>query len=289
MDFPEPVISVAVEPKTAGDQDKMAMALAKLAQEDPSFRVATDAESGQTIISGMGELHLEIIVDRMKREFKVGANVGNPQVAYRETIKKVVEQEGKFIKQSGGKGQYGHVKIKIEPMEQGFGYEFVNQITGGTIPKEYIAPVNKGIQEQMESGVLAGYPMVDCRVTLLDGSFHEVDSSEMAFKVAGSMAFREGAKAAKPVLLEPVMKVEIVTPEEYMGDVVGDVNRRRGTLDGIDESPSGKVIRCQIPLSQMFGYATSLRSSTQGRASYSMEFDHYNEAPAEVLAEMNGY
>ena len=289
MEFPEPVISVAVEPKTAGDQDKMANALAKLAQEDPSFRVATDDDSGQTIISGMGELHLDIIVDRMKREFKVAANVGNPQVAYRETITKAVEQEGKFIKQSGGKGQYGHVKLKIEPMEQGFGYEFINEITGGVIPKEYITPVDKGIQEQMESGVLAGYPLVDCRVTLYDGSFHEVDSSEMAFKVAGSMAFREGAKAAKPVLLEPVMKVEIVTPEEYMGEVVGDVNRRRGTLDGIDDSPSGKVIKCQIPLAEMFGYATALRSATQGRASYSMEFDHYSEAPPEVLADIVGY
>ena len=289
MVFPEPVISVAVEPKTTGDQEKMATALAKLAQEDPSFRVATDEDSGQTIISGMGELHLDIIVDRMRREFNVSANVGNPQVAYRETIKKAVEQEGKFIKQSGGKGQYGHVKIKIEPMEQGFGYEFVNDITGGVIPKEFIGPVDKGIQEQMESGVLAGYPMVDCKVTLFDGSFHDVDSNEMAFKVAGSMAFREGAKAASPVLLEPIMKVEIVTPEDYMGDVVGDVNRRRGTLDGIDESPSGKVIKCQIPLSEMFGYATSLRSATQGRASYSMEFGHYNEAPNNVLSEMNGY
>ena len=267
----------------------MATALSKLAQEDPSFRVTTDEDSGQTIISGMGELHLDIIVDRMKREFNVSANVGNPQVAYRETIRKAVEQEGKFIKQSGGKGQYGHVKIKIEPMEQGFGYEFVNDITGGVIPKEFIGPVDKGIQEQMESGVLAGYPLVDCKVTLFDGSFHDVDSNEMAFKVAGSMAFREGAKAASPVLLEPIMKVEIVTPEDYMGDVVGDVNRRRGTLDGIDESPSGKVIKCQIPLSEMFGYATSLRSATQGRASYSMEFDHYSEAPNSVLAEMNGY
>jgi len=289
MEFPEPVISVAVEPKTTGDQEKMAVALGKLAQEDPSFRVSTDDDSGQTIISGMGELHLDIIVDRMRREFKVDANVGNPQVAYRETITKAVDQEGKFVKQSGGKGQYGHVKIKIEPMEQGFGYEFVNNITGGVIPKEFIAPVDKGIQEQMESGVLAGFPVVDCRVTLYDGSFHEVDSNEMAFKVAGSMAFREGAKAASPVLLEPIMKVEVVTPEDYMGDVVGDVNRRRGTLDGIDESPSGKVIRCQIPLAEMFGYATSLRSATQGRASYSMEFDHYSEAPADVLAEMNGY
>ncbi len=289
MEFPEPVISVAVEPKTTGDQEKMATALQKLAQEDPSFRVATDDDSGQTIISGMGELHLDIIVDRMKREFNVVANVGNPQVAYRETITEAVEQEGKFIKQSGGKGQYGHVKIKIEPMEQGFGYEFINEITGGVIPKEFIGPVDKGIQEQMESGVLAGYPLVDCRVTLYDGSFHDVDSSEMAFKVAGSMAFREGARSASPVLLEPVMKVEIVTPEDYMGDVVGDINRRRGTLDGIDDSPSGKVIKCQIPLSEMFGYATSLRSATQGRASYSMEFDHYNEAPDSVLTEMVGY
>ncbi|GAA4811423.1 elongation factor G [Marinicella pacifica] len=289
MEFPEPVIAVAVEPKTTSDQEKMATALAKLALEDPSFKVATDEESGQTIISGMGELHLEIIVDRMQREFKVAANVGNPQVAYRETVTKVVEQEGKFVKQSGGRGQYGHVKIKIEPMEQGFGYEFVNKISGGVIPKEYIAPVDKGIQEQMANGVLAGYPVVDCRVTLFDGSFHEVDSNEMAFKVAGSMAFRNGAKAAGPVLLEPIMRVEVATPEEYMGDVVGDVNRRRGALDGIDDSPTGKVIKCQVPLAEMFGYATALRSATQGRASYSMEFDHYSEAPAEVLAEKTGY
>jgi len=289
MEFPEPVIAIAVEPKTTGDQEKMATALHKLALEDPSFKVTTDAESAQTIISGMGELHLEIIVDRLLREFKVAANVGNPQVAYRETVTKVVEQEGKFVKQSGGRGQYGHVKIKIEPMEQGFGYEFVNQITGGVIPKEYIEPVNKGIQEQMANGVLAGYPLVDCRVTLFDGSFHDVDSNEMAFKVAGSMAFRDGARAASPILLEPVMRVEVVTPEEYMGDVVGDVNRRRGTLSDIDDTPSGKVIKCQIPLAEMFGYATSLRSATQGRANYSMEFDHYSEAPAEVLAEKTGY
>ncbi|WP_179952214.1 elongation factor G [Marinicella rhabdoformis] len=289
MEFPEPVISVAVEPRTAGDQDKMSAALAKLAQEDPSFQVSTDEESAQTIISGMGELHLEILVDRMKREFKVDANVGNPQVSYRETILQAVEQEGKFIRQSGGKGQYGHVKIKIEPMEQGFGYEFVNNIKDGVIPKEYIDPVDKGIQEQMESGVLAGYPMVDCRVTLFDGSFHEVDSNEMAFRVAGSMAFREGARNAKPVLLEPVMKVEIITPEEYMGEVVGDINRKRGTLDGMDESPSGKVIRCEIPLSEMFGYSTALRSATQGRANYAMEFSHYSQAPDAVLAELTGY
>jgi elongation factor G len=278
MDFPEPVIAVAVEPRTTADQDKMALALSKLAQEDPSFRVSTDAESGQTIIAGMGELHLEIIVDRMKREFKVDANVGNPQVAYRETVTKVVEHEAKFIKQSGGKGQYGHVKIKIEPLEQGIGYEFVDEIKGGVIPKEFIPSVNKGIQEQMESGVLAGYPMVDCKVTLIDGSFHDVDSSEMAFKIAASMAFRSGALAAGAVVLEPVMKVEIVTPEDYMGDVVGDVTRRRGNLEGMEESVSGKIIKCFIPLSRMFGYATALRSATQGRATYSMEFDHYEIA-----------
>lgn len=289
MEFPEPVISVAVEPRTTGDQEKMAVALGKLAQEDPSFQVQTDDESGQTVISGMGELHLDIIVDRMKREFKVEANVGSPQVAYRETITQPVEQEGKFVKQSGGRGQYGHVKIKVEPLKQGEGYQFINEIVGGAIPKEYIPSVDKGVKEQMESGVLAGYPMVDCKVTLFDGSFHEVDSNEMAFKVAGSMAFREAARNAAPVLLEPIMKVEIVTPEEYMGDVVGDVNRRRGTLDGMDESPSGKVIRCQIPLAQMFGYATALRSATQGRANYSMEFSRYSEAPAEVLAELTGY
>lgn len=285
MDFPEPVIAVAVEPKTQGDQEKMSLALAKLAQEDPSFKVSTDEESGQTIIAGMGELHLDIIVDRMKREFKVDANVGNPQVAYRETVTATVEQEGKFVRQSGGRGQYGHVKIRIEPLPRGAGYEFVNEITGGVIPKEYIGPVDKGILEQMQSGVIAGYPVVDCKVTLFDGSFHEVDSNEMAFKIAGSMAFRDGAKEAAPILLEPVMNVEIVTPEDYMGDVVGDVNRRRGTLDGMEDSPSGKVIKCQIPLSTMFGYATDLRSATQGRASYSMEFGHYDEAPANVAAE----
>ncbi len=283
MDFPEPVIAVAVEPRTTADQDKMGHALAKLAQEDPSFRVKTDEESGQTIIAGMGELHLEIIVDRLKREFKVSANVGNPQVAYRETVTETVEQEGKFIKQSGGKGQYGHVKLRIEPLETGEGYEFVDKIKGGVIPKEFIPAIDKGIQEQMESGVLAGYPLVDCKVTLLDGSFHEVDSSEMAYKIAASMAFRNGALAAGAKVLEPIMKVEIVTPEEYMGDVVGDVTRRRGNLDGMDDSVSGKVIKCFIPLSQMFGYATSLRSATQGRATYSMEFDHYEIASDNVL------
>ena len=283
MEFPEPVIAVAVEPRTAADQDKMAVALAKLAQEDPSFRVSSDEESGQTIIAGMGELHLDIIVDRMKREFKVDANVGNPQVAYRETITKTVEQDAKFIKQSGGKGQYGHVKIRLEPLEQGLGYEFVDEIKGGVIPKEFIPSINKGIHEQMENGVLAGYPVVDCKVTLLDGSFHEVDSSEMAYKIAASMAFRNGALEAGPVVLEPVMKVEIITPEEYMGDVVGDVNKKKGNLEGIEDSVSGKIIKCFIPLSKMFGYATDLRSATQGRASYSMEFDHYEIASDNVF------
>ena len=285
MEFPEPVISVAVEPKTLSDQEKMSLALGKLAQEDPSFKVSTDEESGQTIISGMGELHLDIIVDRMKREFKVDANVGNPQVAYREAITAAVEQEGKFVRQSGGRGQYGHVKIRLEPLPRGTGYEFVNDIVGGVIPKEYIGPVDKGIQEQMQNGVIAGYPVIDCKVTLYDGSFHEVDSNEMAFKIAGSIAFKDGAANASPILLEPIMNVEIVTPEDFMGDVVGDVNRRRGTLDGMDDSPAGKVIRCQIPLSEMFGYATDLRSATQGRASYSMEFGQYDEAPANITAE----
>lgn len=282
MEFPDPVISVAVEPKTKADQEKMSIALGKLAQEDPSFRVHTDEESGQTIISGMGELHLEIIIDRMKREFSVEANVGKPQVAYRETIKKPVEQEGKYIKQSGGRGQYGHVKIKIEPREPGEGFEFVNAIVGGIIPREYIPAVEKGIVEQMQNGVIAGYPVVDVKVTLYDGSFHEVDSNEMAFKVAGSMAFKEGAKKAAPVLLEPIMKVEVVTPEDYMGDVMGDLNRRRGVLQGMDENPAGKIINAQVPLSEMFGYATDLRSLSQGRATYTMEFCKYNEAPANI-------
>jgi elongation factor G len=282
MEFPDPVISVAVEPKTKADQEKMSIALGKLAQEDPSFRVHTDEESGQTIISGMGELHLEIIIDRMKREFSVEANVGKPQVAYRETIKKSVEQEGKYIKQSGGRGQYGHVKIKIEPREPGEGFEFNNAIVGGIIPREYIPAVEKGIVEQMQNGVIAGYPVVDVKVTLYDGSFHEVDSNEMAFKVAGSMAFKEGAKKAAPVLLEPIMKVEVVTPEDYMGDVMGDLNRRRGVLQGMDENPSGKIINAQVPLSEMFGYATDLRSLSQGRATYTMEFCKYNEAPANI-------
>ena len=283
MEFPEPVISVAVEPKTKSDQEKMGIALQKLAQEDPSFRVHTDEESGQTIISGMGELHLDIIVDRMKREFKVEANVGAPQVAFRETIRKAVDHEGKFVRQSGGRGQFGHVWLKIEPQPQGDGFEFVNQIVGGTIPKEYIPAVEKGVKESMESGIQAGYPVVDVKVTLYDGSFHDVDSSEMAFKIAGSMCFREGARLAKPVLLEPVMKVEVVTPEEYMGDVVGDLNRRRGIVGGMEDSPAGKIVRAEVPLREMFGYATDLRSATQGRATYSMEFEKYNEAPASVV------
>jgi len=282
MEFPEPVISVAVEPKTKADQEKMGVALSKLAQEDPSFRVHTDQESGQTIISGMGELHLEIIVDRLKREFKVDANVGKPRVAYRETIRKAVEQEGKFVRQSGGRGQYGHVWLKLEPREPGAGYEFVNAIVGGVVPKEYIPAVDKGVQEQMEKGVLAGYPVVDVKVTIFDGSYHEVDSNEMAFKVAGSMGFKEGAHKAGAVLLEPIMKVEVVTPEDYMGDVMGDLNRRRGILQGMDDSPSGKVVRAEVPLAEMFGYATDLRSATQGRATYSMEFAKYNEAPAAI-------
>jgi elongation factor G len=282
MDFPDPVISVAVEPKTKADQEKMGVALSKLAQEDPSFRVHTDVESGQTIISGMGELHLEIIVDRMKREFNVEANVGAPQVAYRETIRKSVEQEGKFVRQSGGRGQYGHVWLRIEPKEPGSGYEFVNEIVGGVVPREYIPAVDKGVQEQLKSGVLAGFPVVDVKVSIFDGSYHDVDSNEMAFKIAGSMCFREGARKANPVLLEPIMKVEIVTPEDYMGDVVGDINRRRGMIQGMEDIPSGKAISCEVPLAEMFGYATDLRSATQGRATYTMQFEKYNEAPANI-------
>ena len=282
MEFPDPVISVAVEPKTKADQEKMGIALSKLAQEDPSFRVKTDEESGQVIISGMGELHLEIIVDRMKREFNVEANVGNPQVAYRETIRKTVEQESKFARQSGGRGQYGHVYLRIEPKEPGSGYEFVNEVVGGSVPKEYIPAVDKGIQEQMLNGVIAGYPVEDVKVTLYDGSYHEVDSSEMAFKIAGSLGFREGAQKAHPVLLEPIMKVEVITPEEYMGDVMGDLNRRRGLVQGMGDTPMGKQIKAEVPLSEMFGYSTDLRSATQGRATYSMEFIKYSEAPASV-------
>ena len=288
MEFPEPVISVAVEPRTQADQEKMGVALGKLAQEDPSFRVRTDEESGQTIISGMGELHLDIIVDRMKREFSVGAAVGKPQVSYRETIKKSVEAEGKFVRQTGGKGQYGHVLLRLEPREQASGYEFNNKIVGGTIPKEFIPAVDKGIQEQMESGVVAGFPMVDIAVTLYDGSFHDVDSSEIAFKIAGSMGFRNGAMDADPVLLEPIMKVEVVTPEDYMGDVMGDLNRRRGIVQGMDETPAGKTVSAEVPLAEMFGYATDLRSATQGRATYTMEFSKYSEAPSSVTETFTG-
>ncbi len=279
MEFPEPVISVAVEPRTTVDQEKMSIALGKLAQEDPSFRVSTDEESGQVIISGMGELHLDILVERMRREFGVGANIGNPQVAYREAFSKTAEVEGKFIRQTGGKGHYGHVKIRFEPLERGEGYEFVNDVVGGSVPKEYIGSVDKGIQEQMVSGMLAGYPVVDLRVTLLDGSYHEVDSSEMAFKIAASMAFREAANQSGIDLLEPVMQVEVVSPEEYMGDVMGDLNRRRGIVQGMDDTPAGKTVRANVPLAKMFGYATALRSMSQGRANYSMEFDHYAESP----------
>jgi elongation factor G len=282
MEFPEPVIAVAVEPKTKADQEKMGVALGKLAKEDPSFRVHTDEESGQTIIEGMGELHLDIIVDRMRREFSVEANVGKPQVAYRETIRQMVEQEGKFVRQSGGRGQYGHVFLRLEPLEAGTGYEFVNAIVGGVVPKEYIGAVDKGVKEQMANGVIAGYPVVDCKVTIYDGSYHDVDSSEIAFKIAGSMAFKEGAKKARPVLLEPMMKVEVVTPEDYMGDVNGDLSRRRGLLQGLEDAPSGKIVRAEVPLAEMFGYATTLRSMSQGRATYTMEFGHYSEVPANV-------
>ena len=291
MEFPAPVISVAVEPKSTEDESKMGIGLQKLAKEDPSFSVKTDEESGQTIISGMGELHLDIIVDRLSREFKVDANVGRPQVAYRETIKKPVEQEAKFIRQSGGRGQFGHVYIRIEPQKPGDGYEFVNEITGGVIPKEFIPAVDKGIKQQMANGVITGFPVVDVKVSLYDGSFHDVDSSEVAFRVAGSMAFKEGALKANPVLLEPVMKVEVVTPEDYMGDVNGDLNRRRGILQGMDESPSGKIIRAEVPLAEMFGYATDLRSMSQGRATYTMEFEKYSEAPkkqAEAMSTKEG-
>jgi elongation factor G len=283
MEFPEPVISVAVEPRTTGDQEKMGIALQKLAQEDPSFRVSTDEETGQTIIAGMGELHLEIIVDRMKREFKVDANVGAPQVAFRETIRAQVEQENKFVRQTGGRGQYAHVWLKIEPTQEASGFEFVNEIAGGVIPKEFIPSVEKGIRESLANGAVAGYPVIDIKVTLFDGSFHDVDSSEMAFKIAGSMCFREGIRNAQPVLLEPIMKVEVVTPEDHMGDVVGDLNRRRGIVSGMDDAPSGKIVRADVPLKEMFGYATDLRSATQGRATYSMEFANYSEAPNNVV------
>jgi elongation factor G len=279
MEFPEPVISVAIEPKTKPDQEKLSQALAKLAQEDPSFRVSNNEETGQTLISGMGELHLEIIVDRLTREFKVGANVGKPQVAYRETIRTASKAEGKFVRQSGGRGQYGHVYLEMEPLEAGKGFEFVSKVVGGTVPREYWNAVEKGIKEAADGGVLAGYPFVDFRVTLTDGSYHEVDSSEMAFKIAGSMGFKEAAKKAKPIILEPIMNVEVVTPEEYMGDVIGDLNSRRGKIQSMEKRGKAQVIRAQVPLSEMFGYATDLRSRTQGRATYTMQFSNYDEVP----------
>ena len=282
MEFPEPVISVAIEPRTQADQEKMGIALGKLAKEDPSFRVSTDEESAQTIIAGMGELHLDIIVDRLRREFAVDANVGAPQVAYRESIRKTVEAEGKFVRQSGGRGQYGHVWLRLEPQESGSGYAFENATVGGTVPKEYISSVDKGIQEQMKNGVIAGYPVEDVKVVLFDGSYHDVDSNEMAFKVAGSLGFRNGALEAEPALLEPVMRIEVVTPEEYMGDVMGDLNRRRGIVSGMESSAGGKIISAEVPLAEMFGYATDLRSATQGRATYSMEFAQYAETPNNV-------
>jgi elongation factor G len=286
MIFPEPVIAMAVEPKTKADQERMGIALGRLAQEDPSFRVRSDEESGQTIIAGMGELHLEILVDRMKREFNVEANVGKPQVAYREAIRKMVKQEGKFVRQSGGRGQYGHIVIEMEPQERGAGYSFENAIVGGVVPKEYVQAADKGIQEAMKNGILAGFPVVDIKIRAVDGSFHDVDSNEMAFKVAGSMAFKEGFSKANPALLEPIMKVEVVTPEDYMGDVMGDLSRRRGLLQGSDETPSGKVINALVPLGEMFGYATAMRSMSQGRATFTMEFDHYAEAPNSITEQI---
>jgi elongation factor G len=282
MVFPEPVISVAVEPKTKAGQEKMGIALSKLAEEDPTFKTFTDHETGQTIISGMGELHLEIIIDRMLREFKVEANVGNPQVAYKETIRKAVKCEGKFVRQSGGRGQYGHCVLEIEPREKGLGYEFVNKIVGGAIPKEYIGPIDAGIQEAMKTGVLGGYPCVDIKITLVDGSYHEVDSSEMAFKIAGSMGFKEGCRKADPVLLEPIMKVNVIVAEEYMGDVMGSLNSRRGRIEGMEMRHGAQVITAAVPLSEMFGYATSLRSMTQGRGIFSMEISHFEETPKSV-------
>ena len=291
MEFPDTVIQIAVEPKTKADQEKMGTALAKLAEEDPTFKVTSNQETGQTLISGMGELHLEIIVDRMKREFKVEANVGKPQVAYRETINGAADVEEKYAKQSGGRGQYGHVKIKVEANPDK-GYEFINQITGGAIPREYIPAVDKGIQEALEAGVVAGYPVQDVKVTLYDGSYHEVDSSEMAFKIAGSMAIKKAMRAANPILLEPIFKVEVTTPEEYMGDVIGDLNSRRGQVSGMTDRNNAKIINAQVPLAQMFGYATDLRSKTQGRASYSMEFEKYVQVPnniaQQVIAERQG-
>jgi len=286
MEFPDPVISVAIEPKTKADQEKMGVALSKLAAEDPSFRVHTDEETGQTIISGMGELHLDILVDRMKREFAVDANVGKPQVAYRETIRTSVKAEGKFVRQSGGRGQYGHVWLELSPQEPGVGFEFEDKIVGGAVPREYIGAVGKGVEEAMQNGVIAGYPMVDIKATLYDGSYHDVDSSEMAFKIAGSMGFKAGAKVAKPVLLEPIMKVEVVTPEDYMGDVVGDLNRRRGSIHGMTDRSGAKIVDALVPLSEMFGYSTQLRSMSQGRANYTMQFEHYEEVPTNITKEI---
>jgi len=283
MEFPEPVISQAVEPKTQADQEKMALALGKLAQEDPTFKVHTDEETGQTIISGMGELHLDIIIDRMKREFDVECNVGSPQVAYRESISSTVTHETKYVKQSGGRGQYGHVFLRIEPLERGAGFEFVDEIKGGVVPKEFIPAVQKGVEDSLEGGVLAGYPMIDVRVALYDGSFHDVDSSEFSFKAAASQAFREGCREAGVDLLEPIMAVEIVSPEDYMGNVSGDINSRRGVILGMEDTPSGKLIKSEVPLAEMFGYATALRSATQGRASYSMQFEKYAKAPKNVV------
>jgi elongation factor G len=286
MEFPEPVISIAIEPKTKADQEKLGVSMTKLSQEDPTFRVSTDPDTGQTLISGMGELHLEIIVDRLMREFKVGANVGKPQVAYRETITASVKAEGRFVKQSGGRGQYGHVLIEMSPNEPGTGFTFENDIVGGTVPREYIPAVEKGIHEAMEQGILAGYPMIDINVSLYDGSFHEVDSSEMAFKVAGSMAFKDGARKAGSVLLEPIMDVEVVVPEEYMGDVMGDLNGRRGKVTNMDERAGAKVIDCLVPLAEMFGYATDLRSMTQGRATYTMHYARYERVPQNIAEEV---
>jgi elongation factor G len=286
IEFPAPVIAVAVEPKTKADQEKMGVALGKLAQEDPTFKVSTDPDSGQTIIEGMGELHLEIIVDRMMREFNVQANVGKPQVAYRETIRKASQAEGKYIRQTGGSGQYGHVRIRLEPNEPGKGYEFINEVVGGVIPKEFIKPVDQGIKEALEGGVLAGYEMVDVKATLYDGSYHDVDSNEMAFKIAGSMAFKEAARKASPVLLEPVMSVEVVVPEEYMGTIIGDLSSRRGRIEALEHRAGSQVIKAMVPLAEMFGYATNMRSSTQGRATFSMHFAHYEEAPRSVAEEI---
>jgi elongation factor G len=286
IEFPTPVIQLAVEPKTKADQEKMGLAIQKLAQEDPTFRVNTDPETGQTILSGMGELHLEIIVDRMMREFGVGANVGKPQVAYRETIRKSAEAEGRHVRQTGGRGQYGHVKIRVEPLPQGTGFEFVNDVFGGTVPKEYINPTEVGIKEALEGGILAGFPMSDLKVTLYDGSYHEVDSSEMAFKIAGSLAIKEAAKKAKPVLLEPIMAVEVVVPEEYMGDVIGDLNSRRGRIEGMELRGTTQIIKSSVPLSEMFGYATELRSRTQGRGSFTMHFGKYEEVPGALAEEI---